>query len=181
MSDPQQSLEKFEAGQWRPPYWLFPSVILSAVIFTIGLFWFSTVVLNQFSNANRGIDLSYTPAKEIARLQGKSAVPVPDTYMKAGEYQKALALLEPSIRILKATGKQDALLADNLQAAGKCYFMLNKYVEAEQYYREAINIYDKLGSTYPRKLRREAERDYAAVLKRLGQNEQARQFETRED
>ena len=181
MSDAQPNAEKSEAGRGRPPYWIFPSLIFSTVIFTVGIFWFCTVVLNQLSSSNKPIDLNYVPAKELARASGSKEATAPDAYIKAGQYQKAINLLEPSIRVLRTTGKEDGLLADNLQAVGKCYLMLKNYYQAEGYYREALAIYDKLGNSYPRKLRKEAEHDYASVLKHLGQTERAKQFETKED
>ncbi|PWT99878.1 MAG: hypothetical protein C5B53_04790 [Candidatus Melainabacteria bacterium] len=163
------------------PPWVFPGLFLSVVVFISGLFWFYTVVLNQFRSSNQEIDLAYIPAKQLASSQVRTKLPAPEAYIKAGQYQKAIDLLEPSIRTLKATGKEDSLLADNLQEVGKCYLKLNRYAQAEEYYREAIRIYDKLGNSYPRKLRKEAEHDYALILKHLGQSEQAKQFESKED
>lgn len=163
------------------PTWIFPGLILSVVVFMSGLFWFYTVVLNQFRSSNKEIDLTYIPAKQLAAAQAQKKISAPEAYIKAGQYQKAIDLLEPSIRTLRAAGKEDSLLADNLQEVGKCYVKLHRFTEAEEYYREAIRIYGKLGSSYPRKLRRAAEQDYALILKQLGQDEQAKEFGSKED
>jgi tetratricopeptide (TPR) repeat protein len=181
MPDTNRSSQKSASGRRSLPSWVFPGFILTAGVVLIGLFWFYAVVLNQFRNSNQEIDLNYVPAKQMVNPQAPAKASSPKSYIESGQYQKAIDLLEASIRTLRATGKEDSLLADNLQEVGKCYLMLNRYPQAEEDYREALRIYDKLGNSYPRKLRREAEQQYALVLKRLGQSEKAKQFESKED
>src|SRR6516165_1532614 len=108
MSNSEQKSKNSE--QRGLPAWVFPGFILSVVVFISGLFWFYTVVLNQFRSSNQEIDLTYVPAKQIASSQASTKVAAPEACIKAGQYQKAIDLLEPSIRTLKATGKEDGLL-----------------------------------------------------------------------
>lgn len=174
-------MEDSDSRKQNMPKWVFPGVMISLCVFLVALFWFYAEGLNQFRSSNKQIVLTYTPAKEIAREQAAAHdTALPARYIKAGKYPQAIALLEESIKTLRATGKEDALLADNLQEVGKCYVALGKYAQAEPYYRDAVRIYARLGN-YPPKLRKAAEQDYAAVLKHLGQVDYAKPFESKED
>lgn len=86
------------------------------------------------------------------------------SYFKAGQYDKAIPLLEFSAKAFRESSKPDTLLADQLQHLGKCYKMLGQYDKAIPYYKEAYEIYRKYG-IYKGGLMPECIRDYAEVLR----------------
>lgn len=162
------------------PYWVIPGLLISLLVFWIFLFWFDVVVLCQFRASNKGIELNFCSPQDIAKTTPAKQLNMPDSYFKAGEYEKVINLLEASILALKETGKRDALLADNLQRVGKCYLMLGKYDKAEPYYHEAIAIYSEL-SNAPKIAQNQANKDYATVLKHLQLIEQNQTVKNKED
>lgn len=94
-------------------------------------------------------------------------------YFNAGEYEKAIPLLEFGIKTYKedsmrlGKGGEDVYLADNYQHIGKCYLKLNSADKAVPYYRDALRIYQKFGN-YKGGGMSEAVNDYATVLSVLG-------------
>lgn len=93
-------------------------------------------------------------------------------YFISGQYEKAIPLLEFGVKAYRDSGgREDTYLADNLQHIGKCYLKLGKYAQAEPYYKEALEIYERFG--LERTMMSEAVRDYATVLRNSGRYKEA--------
>jgi len=98
-------------------------------------------------------------------------------YFNAGQYEKAIPLLEFGLTTYES-GQDKGWAADNKEHIGVCYAKLGKYREAEKFYKEALEIYDKMGyGNKPPSVRPRAVRDYADLLRKLNRPDEARALE----
>ncbi len=129
-----------------------------------------------FTSPNSNITptkVSVNPDADALSMDGLSY-----SYFMAGQYDKAIPLLEFAEKAFRQSKKPDTLLADQLQHLGKCYKMLGQYDKAIPYYQEAYDIYCKYG-IYKGGLMPECIVDYADVLRKTGKPDLANNIEQR--
>lgn len=93
-------------------------------------------------------------------------------YFLAGQYSKAIPLLEFGIAHYKESGKHESWLADQLQHVGECYLRMNQPAKAVQYYQDALGHYRKWGN-YSGGYMPKAVANYGEVLRKLGRADAA--------
>jgi serine/threonine protein kinase len=100
-------------------------------------------------------------------------------YFNAGQYDRAIPLLEFGLTTYKSRGGTDnGWAADNMEHIGRCYAKLGNLAEAEKWYKKALEIYDKGGyGNKPPSVRPQAVRDYADLLRKLNRVDQAKTLE----
>ncbi len=165
----------------------FKQIVLPVLAMVVFLYVIAGPLLKSFI-----MDPALAPGDIVSHDPGAVAIPStglvnPDSdaikldslsysYFNAGQYDKAIPLLEFGVKAFRESGKRDSYLADQLQHIGKCYKMLGKYDKAAPYYDEAVTIYSKWGN-YKGSLVPECIRDYAEVLRKLNRADEANRLE----
>ncbi len=144
---------------------LISAIVSYSVVSQFSQSYFKNYQSNQFNT------VPINPDPDAIRMDSLSY-----SYFMAGQYDKAIPLLEFDAKVFREGGKRPSYLADTLQHIGKCYKMLGQYERAVPYYQEAVNMYHQWGN-YPGSLVPECIKDYADVLRKTNKPDLAEQLE----
>ena len=104
-------------------------------------------------------------------------------YINEGKFEDAIPLLEFSIKQYKAKGNRQIFVADHLHKLANCFANKKEpdFNQAFNHYKEAIAIFDKLPGGAGGPQYQQCLRDYAKVLRKFGQDDQAKELEKKAD